>query len=60
VLDNLPTNEQRTKFVVTKPFEVHESGAFLHGTKANLSVGDLLVPGANRTTAKDATRTTFM
>jgi rifampin ADP-ribosylating transferase len=31
--------------VVTKPFEVHESGALLHGTKANLSVGDLLVPG---------------
>jgi rifampin ADP-ribosylating transferase len=31
--------------VVTKPFEVHESGAFLHGTKADLSIGDLLVPG---------------
>lgn len=29
----------------SKPFEVHESGAFLHGTKADLSVGDLLVPG---------------
>ena len=28
-----------------EPFEVHESGAFLHGTKADLSVGDLLVPG---------------
>lgn len=28
-----------------KPFEVHESGALLHGTKADLSVGDLLVPG---------------
>ncbi|RAV16963.1 NAD(+)--rifampin ADP-ribosyltransferase [Mycolicibacterium sp. GF69] len=28
-----------------KPFEVHESGAFLHGTKADLAVGDLLVPG---------------
>lgn len=27
-----------------KPFEVHESGAFLHGTKADLSVGDLLIP----------------
>ncbi len=27
------------------PFEVHESGALLHGTKADLSVGDLLVPG---------------
>lgn len=28
-----------------KPFEMHESGALLHGTKADLSVGDLLVPG---------------
>jgi rifampin ADP-ribosylating transferase len=28
-----------------KPFEVYESGVFLHGTKADLSVGDLLVPG---------------
>lgn len=28
-----------------KPFEVHESGALLHGTKANLAVGDLLLPG---------------
>jgi len=27
------------------PFEVHESGRFLHGTKADLKVGDLLVPG---------------
>ena len=28
-----------------KPFEPHESGALLHGTKADLEVGDLLVPG---------------
>lgn len=28
-----------------KPFEVHESGAYLHGTRADLSVGDLLMPG---------------
>jgi rifampin ADP-ribosylating transferase len=28
-----------------RPFEVHDSGAFLHGTKADLSAGDLLVPG---------------
>ena len=28
-----------------KPFEVHESGALFHGTKADLTVGDLLVPG---------------
>jgi rifampin ADP-ribosylating transferase len=27
------------------PFEVHGSGALLHGTKADLVVGDLLVPG---------------
>ena len=29
----------------SKPFEVHESGALFHGTKANLAVGDLLGPG---------------
>ena len=28
-----------------KPFEAHQSGALLHGTKADLAVGDLLVPG---------------
>jgi rifampin ADP-ribosylating transferase len=27
------------------PFEVYEAGVYLHGTKANLAVGDLLVPG---------------
>jgi rifampin ADP-ribosylating transferase len=27
------------------PFEVHPSGAFLHGTKADLQVGELLRPG---------------
>jgi rifampin ADP-ribosylating transferase len=27
------------------PFEVHESGVLLHGTKADLKIGDLLVPG---------------
>ncbi len=27
------------------PFEVHESGAYLHGMKADLRVGDLLVAG---------------
>ena len=27
------------------PFEVYEDGAFLHGTKADLEVGELLVPG---------------
>jgi len=28
-----------------EPFVVHESGALLHGTRADLAVGDLLVPG---------------
>lgn len=27
------------------PFEVYEAGLYLHGTKADLSVGELLVPG---------------
>jgi rifampin ADP-ribosylating transferase len=27
------------------PFEVHPSGAFLHGTRADLAPGDWLVPG---------------
>ncbi len=27
------------------PFEVYEAGVYLHGTKAELVVGDLLVPG---------------
>ncbi|MGA8046852.1 MAG: NAD(+)--rifampin ADP-ribosyltransferase, partial [Dermatophilaceae bacterium] len=27
------------------PFEVYESGVYLHGTKADLTVGELLVPG---------------
>jgi rifampin ADP-ribosylating transferase len=27
------------------PFEVYEPGVLLHGTKADLAVGDLLVPG---------------
>lgn len=28
-----------------EPFQAHESGALLHGTKADLSVGDRLLPG---------------
>lgn len=28
-----------------KPFEVHETGAYLHGTKADLAIGELLTPG---------------
>ncbi|MDQ1631186.1 MAG: hypothetical protein QOC80_1158 [Frankiaceae bacterium] len=27
------------------PFEVYEPGVYLHGTKADLSVGEMLVPG---------------
>src|SRR5215213_357955 len=27
------------------PFELHEAGVYLHGTKADLAVGDMLVPG---------------
>ena len=27
------------------PFEVYEAGVYLHGTKAELEVGDMLVPG---------------
>jgi rifampin ADP-ribosylating transferase len=27
------------------PFEVYEPGVFLHGTKADLAVGEVLVPG---------------
>jgi rifampin ADP-ribosylating transferase len=38
-----------------KPFEVHESGALLHGTKADLAVGDLLVPGRPSTFEKGRT-----
>ena len=28
-----------------KPFEAHESWALFHGTKADLAVGDMLIPG---------------
>ena len=28
-----------------EPFEAYETGLYLHGTKADLAVGDLLVPG---------------
>jgi rifampin ADP-ribosylating transferase len=28
-----------------KPFEVYDPGVLLHGTKARLDVGDLLIPG---------------
>ncbi len=27
------------------PFEVYEAGVYLHGTKADLTVGEMLVPG---------------
>lgn len=47
MLHNPPTNTD-DGIVVTStptPFEPHESGVLLHGTRADLSVGDLLVPG---------------
>jgi rifampin ADP-ribosylating transferase len=27
------------------PFEVYEAGVYLHGTKANLAIGEILAPG---------------
>src|SRR5579864_9238582 len=41
------------------PFEVHESGGLLHGTKADLKIGDLLVPGrrSNYGTGRTANHT---
>jgi rifampin ADP-ribosylating transferase len=36
-----------------KPFELHDSGALLHGTKADLSVGDVLVPGRRANYGED-------
>jgi rifampin ADP-ribosylating transferase len=30
---------------VPVPFEVYEAGVFLHGSKADLAVGEMLVPG---------------
>jgi rifampin ADP-ribosylating transferase len=38
-----------------KPFELHESGALLHGTKADLKVGDLLEPGCGSNFAEGKT-----
>ena len=29
------------------PFEVHDTGPFFHGTKADLQAGDVLEPGRN-------------
>jgi len=45
--DGIAANDHREESDVTPPtpFEVHESAAMLHGTKADLGVGDLLVPG---------------
>jgi hypothetical protein len=37
------------------PFEVHASGALLHGTKADLKVGDLLEPGRRSNYGEDRT-----
>jgi rifampin ADP-ribosylating transferase len=37
------------------PFEVHESGAWLHGARADLRAGDLLVPGRQSNCGTDRT-----
>jgi len=37
------------------PFEAHESGELFHGTKADLAVGDLLVPGRESNFAQGRT-----
>lgn len=37
------------------PFEAHESGALLHGTKAELRVGDVLRPGRRSNYGEDRT-----
>jgi rifampin ADP-ribosylating transferase len=37
------------------PFEVHESGEYLHGTKADLKVGDVLEPGRESNFEADRT-----
>lgn len=35
------------------PFQAHDSGAYLHGTKARLTAGDLLRPGFESNYEKD-------
>ena len=52
VTHDTPSTSVRTRrstsYATTLPgpwFEVHETGVLLHGTKADLEVGDLLVPG---------------
>lgn len=37
------------------PFEAHESGALLHGTKAELRIGDVLEPGRRSNYGEDRT-----
>jgi rifampin ADP-ribosylating transferase len=37
------------------PFEIHESGAYLHGTKADLKAGDVLEPGRQSNYGDDRT-----
>ncbi|MCK5756045.1 MAG: NAD(+)--rifampin ADP-ribosyltransferase [Mycobacterium sp.] len=42
------------------PFEPHESGAYLHGTRADLTVGDLLVPGHSSNFRTEPLRHVYM
>ncbi len=39
------TSDKIVLISTPKPFEAHHSGALLHGTKADLAVGDRLIPG---------------
>jgi hypothetical protein len=36
------------------PFEVHQPGVYLHGTKADLAVGAMLVSGRNTSSSRRA------
>jgi rifampin ADP-ribosylating transferase len=33
-------------------FEVYKAGVYLHGTKADLAVGEMLLPAASRTSRR--------
>ncbi|MGR0221517.1 NAD(+)--rifampin ADP-ribosyltransferase [Agromyces sp. ZXT2-6] len=37
------------------PFEIHESGAYLHGTKADLTIGEVLEPGRRSNYGRERT-----
>jgi rifampin ADP-ribosylating transferase len=43
--DPLPQHRRVSSAREPVPFEVYEPGVYLHGTKADLAIGDQLVPG---------------